>query len=59
MSFLDRLYARFLRAFIRYLDVTECIFSRSGNHRYLRELRQEREMLQAQLDRLNVRALAQ
>jgi hypothetical protein len=50
----DRLYAGLLCFCIRYLRITEAVAAVGGNHRYLRQLSAEREMLQAQLDRLYI-----
>lgn len=51
-------YCRLLRMLLKYNSATYAIASVSGNTRYLRELSQEREQLQAQLDRLQIRVSA-
>lgn len=56
---LDRQYCRLLRFFLRLNEATQAIFSESGNHRYLRELRAEHEMLKGQFDRVSVRIKSQ
>lgn len=52
---MDWQYASLLRFGIRLIQATAAIASIGGNTRYLRELSQEREQLQAQLDRYEVR----
>jgi hypothetical protein len=54
-TMLDKLYCRALKFFMRYNRVTAKIASVGGNHRYLRELSQEYELLKRQYDRLSVR----
>lgn len=53
--FCDWEYAGLLRFGLKYIDVTAAIFSNCGNKTYLNQLSQERELLKAQLDRLEVR----
>lgn len=51
----DWQYANLLRFGIGFINVTMAVMELGGNTRYQRELSQERELLQAQLDRLEVR----